>query len=104
MRATENLVSDSSITSEQYDKDMSGQSYRFWLFLSLIVIVSFAVRVAALAYWETGAIESEGAEYARIAENLRHRVRWACDARSPAKLSSPFSLAYCRSLFYNSQL
>ena len=38
------------------------------------MIASFAVRVAALAYWQTGAIENEGAEYARLAENLRYGV------------------------------
>ncbi len=45
-----------------------------WLLLALIVLASFAVRAAAWAYWGTGAIESEGAEYARIAENLRSGV------------------------------
>jgi 4-amino-4-deoxy-L-arabinose transferase-like glycosyltransferase len=42
--------------------------------LALIVAASLAVRVAASVYWRPGAIESEGAEYARIAENLRHGV------------------------------
>jgi len=45
-----------------------------WLLLSLIVTASFAVRVGALAYWGTGAIESKGAEYATIAENLSSDV------------------------------
>ncbi len=45
-----------------------------WLLLTVIVLASFAVRAAAWAYWGTGAIESEGAEYARIAENLRSGV------------------------------
>src|SRR5258707_15127420 len=45
-----------------------------WLLLALMVVASLAVRVAAWAYWQTGAIESEGAEYARIAENLRNGV------------------------------
>ena len=35
---------------------------------------SLAVRIAAWHFWGTGAIESEGAEYARIAENLRKGV------------------------------
>ena len=30
--------------------------------------------MAALAYWQTGAIENEGAEYASIAENLRNGI------------------------------
>ena len=45
-----------------------------WLLLALMVVASLAVRVAAWSYWQTGAIESEGAEYARIAENLRNGV------------------------------
>jgi 4-amino-4-deoxy-L-arabinose transferase-like glycosyltransferase len=44
------------------------------LLLGLLVALSFAVRVAALFFWGTGAIESEGANYARIAENLRRGV------------------------------
>ncbi len=45
-----------------------------WLLLALMVVASLAVRLAAWSYWQTGAIESEGAEYARIAENLRNGV------------------------------
>jgi len=47
---------------------------RFWVLLSLIVVASFTVRLAAIAYWRTGAIDKEGAEYARLAENLRNGV------------------------------
>jgi 4-amino-4-deoxy-L-arabinose transferase-like glycosyltransferase len=43
-----------------------------WVLLALLVFASFAVRVAAWNYWQTGSIESEGAEYARIAESLRN--------------------------------
>jgi 4-amino-4-deoxy-L-arabinose transferase-like glycosyltransferase len=46
----------------------------FWLLLVLIVAASFVVRVTVWLHWHTGAIESEGAEYARIAENLRNGV------------------------------
>jgi hypothetical protein len=42
-----------------------------WLLLAIIIAASFAVRLTAWAHWHTGAIESEGAEYARLAENLR---------------------------------
>jgi 4-amino-4-deoxy-L-arabinose transferase-like glycosyltransferase len=45
-----------------------------FLVLCLIVAASFALRLAAMIHWGTGAIESEGAEYARIAENLRKGV------------------------------
>jgi 4-amino-4-deoxy-L-arabinose transferase-like glycosyltransferase len=47
-------------------------SLRTFLVPSLIVAVSLGVRAAAFMHWGMGAIESEGAEYARIAENLRH--------------------------------
>src|SRR5712692_8602612 len=53
---------------------LSRPSHRVWVWLTIIVVASFAVRLAAWAYWQTGAIESEGAEYARIAENLRNGV------------------------------
>ena len=49
-------------------------NHRSWVLLSLIVAAGFAVRVAALAYWQTGAIENEGAEYIRLAENLREGI------------------------------
>lgn len=53
---------------------MNNRTRRLWLLLAILVAASFAVRLAAWAYWQTGAIESEGAEYARIAENLRNGV------------------------------
>jgi hypothetical protein len=40
----------------------------------LILTASLAVRVTALAYWQTGAMENESAEYARLAENLRNGI------------------------------
>jgi hypothetical protein len=59
---------------------------RLWTQLSLIVAVSFVVRLAALAYWQTGAIETEGAEYARIAENLRNGAGYVGMAMPGAEL------------------
>jgi 4-amino-4-deoxy-L-arabinose transferase-like glycosyltransferase len=53
---------------------MINRNHRSWGLLILIIIASFTVRVAALAYWQTGAIDNEGAEYARIAENLRNGI------------------------------
>ena len=53
---------------------MINRNHRSWGLLTLIIIASFTVRVAALAYWQTGAIDNEGAEYARIAENLRNGI------------------------------
>jgi hypothetical protein len=50
-----------------------GESSSARIQLGLIVAAAFAVRVAAaLIFWRPGAIAGEGAEYARIAENLRH--------------------------------
>jgi 4-amino-4-deoxy-L-arabinose transferase-like glycosyltransferase len=42
--------------------------------MALLLVASFAARLAAWSYWGTGTIESEGAEYAKIAENLRNGV------------------------------
>jgi 4-amino-4-deoxy-L-arabinose transferase-like glycosyltransferase len=63
-----------SVKSGQGGKGMSTRRPRFWVLLTLIVAASIAVRVATLAYWGTGTIESEGTEYAKIAENLRNGV------------------------------
>jgi 4-amino-4-deoxy-L-arabinose transferase-like glycosyltransferase len=41
---------------------------------AIIVLTSLAIRVFALLHWGRGPIESEGAEYARIAENLRNGI------------------------------
>jgi 4-amino-4-deoxy-L-arabinose transferase-like glycosyltransferase len=65
-------LADCTVKFKQNGEDMTKRPDRLWLPLTLLVAASFAVRVAALAYWGTGAIESEGAEYARIAENLRN--------------------------------
>jgi hypothetical protein len=43
-----------------------------FLFLTVTLVASIGVRAGAWHHWHTGAIESEGAEYARIAENLRN--------------------------------
>src|SRR5437773_2022235 len=67
-------LADCTVKFKQSAKDMNKRPDRLWLSLTLLVAASFAVRVAALAYWGTGAIESEGAEYARIAENLRNGI------------------------------
>jgi 4-amino-4-deoxy-L-arabinose transferase-like glycosyltransferase len=54
------------------DNSEQHKSLGRFLLPSLIVAASFAVRAMALLHWGRGPIESEGAEYARIAENLRH--------------------------------
>lgn len=73
MRATNHPAPDSQVMSRERWKTVHSRRCLF-LALSIIVVASFAVRVAALKVWGTGAIESEGAEYARIAENLRNGV------------------------------
>src|SRR5262249_52145954 len=45
---------------------------RSWIVICGLTAFSLAIRIAALIYWGTGAIENEGAEYARIAQNLRN--------------------------------
>jgi 4-amino-4-deoxy-L-arabinose transferase-like glycosyltransferase len=68
------MRADSSVKSGQGHGGIDNQSRHLWLALGLLVAASLAVRVAALGYWRTGAIESEGAEYTRIAQNLRNGV------------------------------
>ena len=60
--------------------------HRLWALLSLIVAASFVVRLAALVYWRTGAIETEGAEYATLAENLRNGTGYVGLATPGAEL------------------
>jgi 4-amino-4-deoxy-L-arabinose transferase-like glycosyltransferase len=45
-----------------------------WMLLALMVALSLVIRIVAWMYFGTGTIESEGAEYAKIAENLRNGV------------------------------
>jgi 4-amino-4-deoxy-L-arabinose transferase-like glycosyltransferase len=52
----------------------SNRPHLLWVWLTILVAASFAVRLAAWAFWGTGTIESEGAEYAKIAENLRNGI------------------------------
>lgn len=62
----------------------------FWLLITIIFVVSIMVRLAALSYWGTGTIESEGAEYAKIAENLRSGVGYVgLVSRGPQVLFNP---------------
>lgn len=65
---------DRSLTLHQESGGVSDRPNYLWVLLALVVLASFAVRVAAWVHWQTGAIESEGAEYARIAENLRSGI------------------------------
>ena len=67
-------VVDRPAEQEELRSSDKGRRLRLWIVLTLLFAVSFAVRMAAWRYWQTGAIESEGAEYARIAENLRNGV------------------------------
>jgi 4-amino-4-deoxy-L-arabinose transferase-like glycosyltransferase len=53
------------------------------------VVASFAVRLAALKHWGTGAIEAEGAGLARIAENLRKGAGYVGIMSSGLELNTP---------------
>jgi 4-amino-4-deoxy-L-arabinose transferase-like glycosyltransferase len=55
-------------------REKSFRQPRLGVLLCLIVAASFVIRITALVHWGTGAIESEGAEYTTIAENLRNGV------------------------------
>jgi 4-amino-4-deoxy-L-arabinose transferase-like glycosyltransferase len=50
------------------------RAWRQFLVLGLIVVGSLVVRLAALKHWGIGAIDSDGAAYVRVAENLRKGV------------------------------
>jgi 4-amino-4-deoxy-L-arabinose transferase-like glycosyltransferase len=70
--------------------DPNDRPLRLQVILFLIVVVSFALRVAALAYYGIpGAINSEGAEYARIAENLRNGVGYVGIATPGPEVNFP---------------
>jgi hypothetical protein len=71
---TKDFVTNSSRKPDKVVDLMNKPIRHPWLPLSLIVAASFAVRIAASAYCRTGTIENEGAEYARLAENLRNGV------------------------------
>jgi len=62
------------VTFEPEHGEMHVRPLRVWVSMILLLAASLAVRSAAWAHWGTGTIESEGAEYARIAENLRNGV------------------------------
>jgi len=63
-----------TVTFEPEHGEMHVRPLRVWVSMILLLAASLAVRSAAWAHWGTGTIESEGAEYARIAENLRNGV------------------------------
>ena len=72
----------------------SSISVRSWLrnfaWLGLIVAAALAIRVvAALTFWRPGAIGGEGAEYARIAENLRNGLGYVGIATPGTELMFP---------------
>jgi 4-amino-4-deoxy-L-arabinose transferase-like glycosyltransferase len=70
MEASVGAESTSAQTKSRFARDFKAW-HLYFIFLTLIVIASAGVRAGAWHHWRTGAIESEGAEYARIAENLR---------------------------------
>src|SRR5512133_1740211 len=72
MTAVEQAAACAQVKATEARKWVSTWPHHHAMLLSLMVIASVVVRLAALALWRTGAIGSEGAEYARIAENLRN--------------------------------
>jgi len=60
-----------------------------FIFLSVTLVASIGVRAIAWHHWHTGAIESEGAEYARIAENLRNGQGYVGISTPGTQLVSP---------------
>lgn len=60
-----------------------------FMFLSLILVASIGVRAGAWRLRHTGAIEQEGAEYARIAENLRNGLGYVGIATPGTELTFP---------------
>lgn len=79
----------SFVPSQRTTFGTNDQLRYFGALMTLLVVASFAVRLAAWARWGTGAIESEGAEYARIAENLRSGVGYVGLATPGAEVNFP---------------
>jgi 4-amino-4-deoxy-L-arabinose transferase-like glycosyltransferase len=88
MRETEHSVAEPRVKPEQGRKGLGTWRHRI-LTLSLIVAASFAVRVVALKTWGTGAINSDGAEYVTIAENLRKGVGYVGIVTPGLELNTP---------------
>jgi len=60
-----------------------------FLTLGLLVVVSFAVRLAALKFWGTGTISADSVEYVSIAENLRKGIGYVGIATPGRDLNLP---------------
>jgi 4-amino-4-deoxy-L-arabinose transferase-like glycosyltransferase len=86
MNAT--VVSGQVRAQSRFAADLRARHLSF-LFLSVILVSSIAVRAGAWHHWHTGAIESEGAEYARIAENLRNGQGYVGISTPGTQLVSP---------------
>jgi len=89
MEATEQMAAVPAHWTGRNITWISNRHLSRWLPLAIIVIVAFVIRVAALVYCGTGAIEQEGAEYARIAENLRHGLGYVGIATPGLQLNFP---------------
>ncbi len=71
MTGTSNLLAELNLKPGTGAQRLSLWRRPFFL-IAVIILASLTVRLAALLFWGTGAIESEGTEYARIAQNLRN--------------------------------
>jgi len=88
------MATDSSSTTELNLSATEGSRHvQAWrnptLLLVLMAFASLAVRLAAFAHWGIGAIDSEGTEYARIAQNLRAGVGYVGMTSPGLQLSFP---------------
>lgn len=74
---------------------------RCLLTLGLVVVASFAVRLAALRVWGIGAIEGDGTQYARVAENLRKGLGYVGIGDQGLELNTPplFPFLICAASF-----
>jgi 4-amino-4-deoxy-L-arabinose transferase-like glycosyltransferase len=68
------VAQDGLVLKTKREITLGGQLRFTRVSLVLLIAASFTIRLVAWAYLGTGTIESEGAEYAKIAENLRNGI------------------------------
>jgi hypothetical protein len=93
------MATDSSSTTEpNLSATEESRHVQAWrnptLLLVLMAFASLAVRLAAFAHWGIGAIDSEGTEYARIAQNLRAGIGYV-GMTSPGLQLSAHPCSHC---------
>jgi len=105
--STTELV-DSDAVANRGGRSSAQSSPSLWVWLAILVFAGLAVRLAAWKLWLPGTIESEGAEYARIAENLRSGVGFVGLVTPGAQLNFnplfPFLIVCASYLTHNFEL